>query len=94
MISVSGFPLEIPVLVTTTGWLATRLFIDEKQRFLYLADVQVNHGNSGGPAYRDSDGAVIGLVVEYRPAPEGNSRLTVIVPIRRVLDLLKSKTKG
>ncbi|MGI8958465.1 MAG: S1 family peptidase [Bryobacteraceae bacterium] len=92
MISVSGFPLSIPVIVTTTGWLATRLFIDERQRFLYLGDVQVNHGNSGGPAYLDSDGAVIGLVVQYRPAPEGNSRLTVIVPIRCAFDLLKPKT--
>ena len=36
----------------------------------------------------DVDGRVIGVVTEFRPAPEGNSHLTVIVPIQRVLDLL------
>jgi S1-C subfamily serine protease len=88
MISVSGFPLNIPVLVTNTGFIATAFFIDERGRSLYLGDISVNHGNSGGPAYSDKDGSVIGCVTEYRPAPEGNSRLTVIVPIQRVLDLL------
>jgi hypothetical protein len=90
MILVSGFPLNIPVLVTNTGWIATAFFIDERQRSLYLGDIQVNHGNSGGPAYSASDGGIIGCVTEYRPAPEGNSRLTVIVPVQRILDLLST----
>ena len=88
MISVSGFPLNIPVLVTNTGWIASAFFMDERGRSLYLGDISVNHGNSGGPAYNDADGSIIGCVTEYRPAPEGNSRLTVIVPIQRILDLL------
>lgn len=88
MISVSGFPLDIPVLVTNTGWIASGFFKDERGRALYLGDISVNHCNSGGPVYNDSDGTIIGVVTEYRPAPEGNSRLTVIVPIQRVLDLL------
>ena len=63
-------------------------FLDEKGRPLYLGSILTNHGNSGGPVYSDTDGGVLGIVVEYRPAPEGNSGLTVIVPIKRVLDLL------
>jgi S1-C subfamily serine protease len=89
MISVSGFPLDIPVLVTNTGWVASAFYIDERRRSLYLADISINHGNSGGPAYNDVDGRVIGVVTDYRTAPEGdNSRLAVIVPIQRVLELL------
>jgi S1-C subfamily serine protease len=92
MISVSGFPLGIPVLVTNTGWIASAFFKDEKNRSLYLGSILVNHGNSGGPAYNDTDGAVIGVVVEYRQAPEGNSGITVIVPIKRVIDLIPKTT--
>jgi S1-C subfamily serine protease len=91
MISVSGFPLDIPVLVTNTGWIASVFYMDERKKFLYLGDISVNQGNSGGPAYSDVDGRIIGVVTAYRNAPEGgNSRLAVIVPIQGVLDLLKT----
>jgi S1-C subfamily serine protease len=88
MISVSGFPLGIPVLVTNTGWIASSLYRDEKHRSVYLGSLLANHGDSGGPAYVDSDGSIIGVVTEYRPAPEGNSGLAVIIPMKRVFDLL------
>jgi S1-C subfamily serine protease len=88
MISVSGFPLGIPVLVTNTGWIASSLYRDESNRSVYLGSLLANHGDSGGPAYVDSDGSIIGIVTEYRPAPEGNSGLAVIIPVKRAFDLL------
>ena len=93
MIAVSGFPLNIPVLVTNVGWIASSYFRDERNRSLYLASILINHGNSGGPVYNVSDGSILGCVVEYEPAPEGNSGLTVIVPIQRFLDLINSSNK-
>jgi S1-C subfamily serine protease len=98
MISVSGFPLNIAVMVTNTGWIASGWYVDvDNRQRLYLGDIQVNHGNSGGPVYRVADGAIIGVVVQFRNTPESitsgleiNSGLSVIVPIQRVLDLLKS----
>jgi hypothetical protein len=35
----------------------------------YLADMQVNGGNSGGPVYRVAEGGVIGVGVASRGAP-------------------------
>jgi len=88
MISTSGFPLSIPVLVTNTGWLATSYFRDERDRSLYLGSMLINHGDSGAPVYMSANGQVIGIVTEYRSAPEGNSGLTVIVPVENLFGLL------
>jgi S1-C subfamily serine protease len=88
MIAVSGFPLGIPVLTTNVGWIATAYWRDQRERSLYLASVLINHGDSGSPVYLTTNGKIIGCVTEYRPAPEGNSGLAVIVPIQRFIELL------
>jgi Trypsin-like peptidase domain len=90
MISVSGFPLSIPVLATNSGWIASSYFKDERHRSVYLGSILVNHGNSGGPAYLVSDGSILGVVTEYWPAPEGNSGLTMIIPMQSVFAVLAS----
>jgi S1-C subfamily serine protease len=66
----------------------------------YLADVQANPGNSGGPTYRIADGAVIGVCIETRltptyhesgaPASLANAGLTVIRPSRYLTNLILS----
>lgn len=69
---------------------------------LYLADLRVNHGNSGGPVYSARSGAVIGVCVafeladiESRNLPEAgsllkyNAGISVIVPALYVSNLLK-----
>lgn len=78
-IASSGYPLASTTLVTTAGTLAsawetqvenvsdgwrTRDSMD-----VYLADISVNPGNSGGPIYRIVDGVVIGVCTAYRFAP-------------------------
>jgi S1-C subfamily serine protease len=80
-VGVSGYPLAEPVLVTTSGGIASALGtnIQHAQALgappgytipniadSYLADVAVNPGNSGGPVYRVSDGGVIGVCVAFR----------------------------
>lgn len=75
-IAVSGFPLNKPVLISTVGHLASSWPIEidatnvgftpgvpRVERETYLADVTANAGNSGGPVYRLSDSAVIGVLV-------------------------------
>jgi hypothetical protein len=70
----------------------------------YLADLEVNGGNSGGPVYRVDTGAVIGVCVATRSAPvtrAGNpvvikgemlaysSGLTVVIPAKYVDAMLR-----
>jgi hypothetical protein len=45
---------------------------------------------SGGPVYLLDSGAVIGVVQGYTSDP----RLAVVVPVRNVIDLLKSNNKA
>jgi hypothetical protein len=72
----------------------------------YLVDVEVNRGNSGAPVYLTENAAVIGVCVGSKPAPVrdqqgdnvriGNrellysSGLTIIVPVRYVIELLRT----
>ena len=120
-VGISGYPLGEPVLVTNVGCMATSwaFTIEEApvpgapQWFrmpdiadAYLADVEVNRGNSGAPVYLIENAAVIGVCVGSKPAPirdqqgvnisVGNrellysSGLTIVVPIRYVIELLRT----
>lgn len=113
----SGYPLNSPTLITTTGnlasgWASTEQQISDNGNIRtvninnYLADISVNPGNSGGPTYRVDDGCVIGVCTAYQNAPlmftdqnggqaeiNGrpvgiNSGLSVVSPIKNVLDLV------
>ena len=83
-----GFPFGEPGLVITSGIIASAwktntltavagtgisLPIDT-----YWADLRVNPGNSGGPVFRPSDQAVLGMVVQLRGS------LGVVVPAKYV----------
>lgn len=119
-IAISGYPLGQPVLITNAGSLATVWSYDTAEVRLpgapewfrfpdiadsYLADVETNRGNSGGPVYLSENGTVIGVCVGAKAAPvryQGgsdvslnnqqlfySSGLTVVVPARYVIELLK-----
>jgi len=119
-IALSGYPLKNAVLITNAGWLATSWAYDIVEQQvpgappdftmpdrgdIYLADITVNHGNSGGPVYLVSNANVIGMAVAFQRAPvEGqqnnevtkdgkqlsySSGLTVVVPARYIAELLK-----
>jgi S1-C subfamily serine protease len=103
MIAASGFPLNIPSLVTNVGWLGSKFALEGEQR-LQIGSVLINPGNSGGPVYRVRDGVIIGIAKGYWNAPgdvqvlfgniraQGqaalNSGLSEIVPIQEALNLL------
>lgn len=78
-IAVSGYPLDQASLVTTSGHVASSWAVDIKNQLIrdgagdyeptdiadrYLADVQTNPGNSGGPAYSLDTGAVHGVLIQ------------------------------
>lgn len=119
-VAISGYPLSSPVLVTNSGWMATswsfnitevqepgmpQWFRNIEVSDSYLADVEVNPGNSGGPVFLINDASVIGMCVASKPAPIRNqdgeqviingqrlfysSGLTVVVPSRYITELLK-----
>lgn len=79
-IAVSGYPVAEPVLITTTGTVASAWGFDLTQLpdlagpvladldDLYLVDATINPGNSGGPVYRTRDGALIGVCLSIRMA--------------------------
>jgi S1-C subfamily serine protease len=99
-ISVSGFPAVngyaggIPSLVTNGGIVSSASFRDERGRWVYLADLHSNHGDSGGPVFNNETGEVIGFVDAYYPAMNGeNSGLTVLIPIRQILRSLQAGEK-
>lgn len=104
-IAVSGYPLEYPALQTNAGIVAstqTSRYFDTGNAEVhvrlafdfYIADMRVNHGNSGGPVYDAASGEVIGICSEMGLAPlelvgnkqdfqRGyNSGFAIIVPIR------------
>jgi hypothetical protein len=101
----SGYPLMSFVLITNAGIVASSWSVDLKQLpgtdphelpDVYLADMQINGGNSGGPVYSALDSGVIGVAVASRLAPstgtvpgqKEDAGLTVIVPSRYVGGLL------
>jgi S1-C subfamily serine protease len=69
----SGFPLNIPVLITTSGAIAssTPWNINRADQTLddsLLVDISINHGNSGGPVFSTKSGEVIGLIDAFENA--------------------------
>jgi S1-C subfamily serine protease len=77
-------------LTTNTGTVANSFLVDEQHRSLFLIDLHANHGNSGGPVFRDSNGKIIGFVDAYLNSTDNqNSGLTVVIPIERVFSLLR-----
>jgi S1-C subfamily serine protease len=82
-IATSGYPLSEAVLLTTSGTVASSWAFFENQsnspdartgfaktsfEDRYLADLRVNHGNSGGPVYSIVTGAVIGVCKGFEDA--------------------------
>lgn len=67
-IFVSGFPLGLPTIITSAGYIASSdpiSFNETTQQIgdIYWADVQANHGNSGGPVMSIQTGSVLGMQV-------------------------------
>jgi S1-C subfamily serine protease len=119
VVAVSGYPLGEPVLVTNAGWMATvwsfnyrrvllpgvpNWFQDVDPADVYLADLTINGGNSGGPVYLAENGAVIGvgigskteIIVDQHGTPVSlgdrqmrhRSGLSTVVPAEYVVTLL------
>ncbi|RJP78973.1 MAG: serine protease [Desulfobacteraceae bacterium] len=105
-IAISGYPLQESSLVTTSGFIATPWASYENSSKpntrsfdVYLADIQVNPGNSGGPVYLTSDCSVIGICVAHKVTKTAirstglsigtNSGLTVIIPTKYIFQILK-----
>jgi S1-C subfamily serine protease len=118
-IAVSGYPLAETVLVTNSGVLATCWGTDMKKvnisgapadfkipdiGDIYLADVEVNPGDSGAPFYDIENSTIIGLCAGSKLAPvrdqngavvtsDGkhlfySSGLTIVVPTAYIAELL------
>lgn len=97
-VATSGFPLAAPALVTTAGILASKFapldpaYPDAGMR--HLCDLTATGGNSGGPVYRVSDGALVGVLVAGQLSPLVNGAgaqsvgLTLVTPSQYVIDFL------
>jgi hypothetical protein len=118
LIAISGYPLNNPVLVTNSGGLATCWetivkeapipnapvgFMMPQISDVYLADIEVNSGDSGAPVYDIESSTIIGLCVaselaqvlcDGKPATlEGkslcySSGLTIVIPTEYIAKLL------
>jgi S1-C subfamily serine protease len=67
-IAVSGYPFAIPDLYTNSGGVATSWATRQVNRQLldvYIGDLQVNPGNSGGPVYLIDTAEIIGVCVSH-----------------------------
>ncbi len=104
-VACSGYPLMSFVLITNAGIVASSWSVDLEQLpsttpenlpDVYLADMQINGGNSGGPVYSATDSRVIGVAVASRLAYRASAipdlvedaGLAVVVPSRYVGELL------
>jgi S1-C subfamily serine protease len=90
-IAVSGYPFGEPVLVTNAGWLGSAWAfhnINNISMDVYLGDVVVNPGHSGGPVYSTETGAVLGVCMARKSVPRFGAGLTIITPTRYIVELL------
>jgi S1-C subfamily serine protease len=80
-IFISGYPLDLSVMVTTSGAIASSSSFNSRElslqgplvrsllpeqpgvRDIYWADIQANHGNSGGPVFSADSTKIIGMQV-------------------------------
>ena len=99
-IGISGYPLQERVLITSSGHIASVW-----KTPYYLADIEVNPGNSGGPVYLVEDASVLGVCVSLKPSPirrkdgkhlvingeeaYASSGLTNVIPSKYVIDLIE-----
>ena len=119
-LGISGYPLKETVLVTNSGGLATCWGTDIKEVHIsgapptftipdisdvYLADIEVNPGDSGAPVYDIENATIIGLCVASKLAPVRDqngdniivnekhylysSGLTIIIPTLYISEFLK-----
>ena len=105
-IAVSGYPLNETVLVTNSGGLATCWGTNTRGvADSYLADIEVNAGDSGAPVYEIENSTIIGLCVASKSAQVRDqnddevvvngkiyfysSGLTIVVPAHYIAELLK-----
>jgi S1-C subfamily serine protease len=70
----TGFPLSNEIPVTTSGYVAAAdilfyLYPNRPYRYGYLADIQTNHGNSGGPVFSRESLGVVGICLAFERAP-------------------------
>lgn len=80
-VMVSGYPLSL-ALVTQQGIVASKSFRYEigvsaptaRESDLIFLDIQLNHGNSGGPVYLANSGKVVGVAEGFEPAPIESSQ--------------------
>lgn len=71
---VSGYPLNSPTLITTSGFVASSMATEVdttngKLLDTYWLDIQANPGNSGGPVFSLHTGYVIAIQVEVQTTP-------------------------
>jgi S1-C subfamily serine protease len=99
VVAVSGFPLDADRLVTTAGHVANAWASDTSDppnptvSDLFILDLSVNPGNSGGPVYRVEDGRVLGVCIQMQLAPTVagtlNAGLAVARPAKYLVELMK-----
>ena len=117
-VAISGYPLGETVLVTNAGMIASSWSVTTDEiphpsfpalklpeiRDTYLADVQTNPGNSGGPVYSTSDGSIVGVLVDgkltnvlaggepifVKGLPiSADAGLSLVVPIKYGIEILE-----
>jgi S1-C subfamily serine protease len=119
-VAISGYPLANTVLVTTSGAMATVWsvarsdiqppgapagFFMSEIADVYLADVQANPGNSGGPVYLLDDASVVGVcvagqqtnVMDQTSSPVDlyhDAGLTIVTPAQYVAKLLETNGRS
>jgi S1-C subfamily serine protease len=90
-----GYPANSFNLITTSGNIASASAFETLMsatvagiptpQDVYKVDLKINFGNSGGPIFRSSDSAVLGIVIETGGGPGG---LAIAIPSRMLTEFL------